>query len=169
MSDLLQAHVSFAEALAADDEKPGAARLWSGDDGEAAAGFIDELNAAGDVLPDVPGQLYPALLDGLMGGRMVRPRFGRHARLAILGLLEARLQHADLMILGGLNEGTWPPLVDTGPWLSRPMRRDFGLPQPERRIGLTAHDFVQAASGKQVVLTRSAKVDGAPTVPARCL
>jgi ATP-dependent helicase/nuclease subunit B len=169
MSDLLAAHIAFAEALSTDDAGPGAARLWAGDDGEAAAGFIDELNAAGDVLPDVPGQLYPALLDGLMGGRMVRPRFGRHGRLAILGLLEARLQHADLTILGGLNEGTWPPMVDTGPWLSRPMRGDFGLPQPERRIGLTAHDFVQAASGANVVMTRSAKVDGAPTVPARWL
>jgi len=169
MRDLLTAHVAFAEALAADDEQPGVSRLWSGDDGEAAAGFIDELHAAGDVLPEVPGRLYPALLDGLMGGRMVRPRFGLHARLAILGLLEARLQTADLTILGGLNEGTWPPMVDTGPWLSRPMRGDFGLPQPERRIGLTAHDFVQAAAGAQVVLTRSAKVDGAPTVPARWL
>jgi ATP-dependent helicase/nuclease subunit B len=169
MSDLLAAHVKFAEALAADDTQPGAARIWAGDDGEAAAGFIDELNAAGDVLPDVPGRLYPALLDGLMGGRMVRPRFGLHARLSILGLLEARLQHADLTILGGLNEGTWPPMVDTGPWLSRPMRSGFGLPQPERRIGLTAHDFVQAASGTEVVLTRSEKVDGAPTVPARWL
>jgi len=169
MSDLLAAHIKFAEALAADDKQPGVARIWAGDDGEAAAGFIDELNAAGDVLPHVPGHLYPALLEGLMGGRMVRPRFGLHGRLAILGLLEARLQHADLTILGGLNEGTWPPMVDTGPWLSRPMRRDFGLPQPERRIGLTAHDFVQAAAGAEVVLTRSAKVDGAPTVPARWL
>jgi ATP-dependent helicase/nuclease subunit B len=169
MGALLRAHIALAEALAADDEKSGVSRLWSGEDGEAAAGFVDELHAAGDVLPDVPGQLYPALLEGLMTGRMVRPRFGLHARLAIFGLLEARLQTADLTILGGLNEGTWPPQVDTGPWMSRPMRGAFGLPQPERRIGLTAHDFVQAASASRVVLTRSAKVEGAPTVPARWL
>ncbi len=167
--DLLQAHVLFAEALAATDEDAGAFRLWSGEDGEAAVAFIDELNEAADVLPALAGALYPALLEGLMAGRVVRPRHGGHARLAIWGLLEARLQRADLMILGGLNEGTWPPEVDTGPWMSRPMRADFGLPQPERRIGLTAHDFVQAAGSPEVVLTRAAKADGAPTVPARWL
>jgi ATP-dependent helicase/nuclease subunit B len=166
---LLTTHIAFAEALAASDEQPGAHRLWAGDDGEAAATFIDELNAAASVLPELPGALYPALLDGLMAGRVVRPRYGRHPRLAVWGLLEARLQRADVMILGGLNEGTWPPEVDTGPWLSRPMRAGFGLPQPERRIGLTAHDFVQAASGPNVILTRAAKVEGSPTVPARWL
>ncbi len=166
---LLTAHLGFAEALAATDEEPGTTRLWRGDDGEAAAAFINELDAAADVLPEFAGALYPALLDGLMAGRAVRPRHGGHARLAIWGLLEARLQRADLMILGGLNEGTWPPEVDTGPWMSRPMRADFGLPQPERRIGLTAHDFVQAAGSPEAVLTRAAKAEGAPTVPARWL
>jgi len=174
LADLLGAHIAFAEALAhgvtqSGEDAPGAARLWAGNDGEAAAAFIDELNAAVGDLPDLPGTLYPALIEGLMAGRVVRPRYGLHPRLAIWGLLEARLQRADVMILGGLNEGTWPPEVDTGPWLSRPMRQNFGLPQPERRIGLTAHDFVQAASGANVVLTRAAKVEGAPTVPARWL
>ena len=169
LSDLLRGHIAFAEVLATSDEQPGAARLWRGDDGEAAASFIDELNAAAGDLPELTGALYPALLEGLMAGRMVRSRYGLHPRLSIWGLLEARLQRADVMVLGGLNEGTWPPVVDTGPWLSRPMRKEFGLPQPERRIGLTAHDFVQAAGGGAVVLTRAAKVDGAPTVPARWL
>jgi len=169
LTDLLRHHIAFAEALAQSDDQPGAARLWQGNDGEAAAAFIDEFNAAAGDLPELSGALYPALLEGLMAGRVVRPRYGRHPRLSIWGLLEARLQRADVMVLGGLNEGTWPPQVDTGPWLSRPMRKDFGLPQPERRIGLTAHDFVQAAGGGVVVLTRAAKVDGAPTVPARWL
>jgi ATP-dependent helicase/nuclease subunit B len=100
---------------------------------------------------------------------VVRPRFGHHPRLAIWGLLEARLQHADLVILGGLNEGVWPPQTESDPWLSRPMRRDFGLPPPERRIGVAAHDFAQALGAKEVVLTRAMRVEGAPTVPSRWL
>jgi ATP-dependent helicase/nuclease subunit B len=100
---------------------------------------------------------------------VVRPRFGRHARLAIWGLLEARLQQPDLIVLGGLNEGTWPPQVESDPWLSRPMRRAFGLPAPERRIGAAAHDFVQALGAAQVVMTRAMRVDGAPAVPSRWL
>ena len=77
------------------------------------------------------------------------------------------MQHADRIILGGLNEGVWPATANVDPWLSRPMRQKFGLPAPERRIGLAAHDFVQAASGPDVILTRSRKQDGAPAAPSR--
>ena len=76
-------------------------------------------------------------LDALLEGRVVRPRYGRHPRLFIWGLLEARLQHADRIILGGLNEGNWPPQAAEDPWLSRPMRKGLGLSSPERRLGQT--------------------------------
>ena len=66
------------------------------------------------------------------------------ARVHIFGLLEARLQWVDRLVLGGLVEGVWPPETRGDPWLSRPMRHDLGLDLPERRIGLSAHDFAQA-------------------------
>ena len=169
LGELLKTHITFMEALASSDKKNGREPLWSGDDGEATAGFIAELMEVSDVLSDIEPASYPALLDVLMIGRAVRPSFGSHPRLAILGLLEARLQHADLIILGGLNEGTWPPDVGSDPWMSRPMRKDFGLPSPERRIGLTAHDFQQAFCAPEVVMTRASRVDGTPTVPSRWL
>src|SRR5262249_55053362 len=81
--------------------------------------------------------------------------------------LEARLQGADRMILGGLVEGTWPPDTQNDAWLSRPMRRQLGLDLPERRIGLTAHDFTQALGAPEVILTRAAKVRGTPTLWSR--
>src|SRR5690606_3435885 len=93
----------------------------------------------------------------------------RHPRLSILGLLEARLVDADVMVLGGLNEGAWPPTATVDAWLNRPMRAQLGLQPPERRIGLAAHDFVQAACARRVWLTRAQKADGAPTVPSRWL
>lgn len=165
----LTAHVRAAEALAASHEKGGAERLWAGDDGEAAARFVAELHASAPLLPDEAGVGYAAVLGALLDGAVVRPRYGRHPRLHIWGPIEARLQSADLMVLGGLNEGTWPRLAASDPWMSRPMQSDFGLPEPERRIGQSAHDFVQAASGGEVVLTRAARVEGAPTVPSRWL
>lgn len=94
---------------------------------------------------------------------------GNADRLFIWGPLEARLLSTDLIILGGLNEGSWPPMAETGPWLSRPMRETMGMNQPERRIGLAAHDFVQNACAPQVVLSRAIKVDGTPTIAARWL
>ena len=109
------------------------------------------------------------MLSELLAGQVARPRYGSHPRLAILGPLEARLYHADLMVLGGLNEGTWPAEAEAGPWLSRPMRAEFGLPPLERRIGLAAHDFAQAFSAPEVVLTRARRVAGAPAVPSRWL
>ncbi|MBI3710747.1 MAG: double-strand break repair protein AddB [Proteobacteria bacterium] len=168
-AELLRAHIGLAEALAATDDETGAARLWGGDDGEAAAGFVGELAEALDGFPKLSGAEYPTFFAKCMDGRVVRPRYGRHPRLAIFGPLEARLLQPDLVILGGMNEGTFPPEPPSDPWLSRPMRKAFGLPAPERRIGLAAHDFAQACGAPQVVFTRAVRVEGAPTVPSRWL
>ncbi|MBK1670704.1 double-strand break repair protein AddB [Rhodovibrio sodomensis] len=169
LGQLVEAHMRFAEALATSDRAPGAARLWAGEAGESAADFAAELARHADAAPTVDGRRYPALLDGLMAGQVVRPRYGGHPRLAIWGPLEARLQRAELTVLGGLNEGTWPAESEPGPWMSRPMRSDFGLPAVERRIGLMAHDFAQAFAAPEVVLTRATRIEGTPTVPSRWL
>lgn len=168
-ADLLIAHMEAAEALAATHDSPGPVRLWAGDDGETAASFIAELTQSAQALPPIPPSLYPGILEALMEGRVVRPRYGSHPRLHILGPLEARLQRFDVLILGGLNEGTWPAEANADPWMSRPMRKAFGLPLPERRIGQAAHDIVQALSAPRVVMTRAKKVEGTPTVPSRWL
>ena len=169
LRDMVMAHVGFAEALAAGDGISGGERLWAGEAGEALALFVDELVAASGSLAPLAGAGWPALLEVLMAGRVVRPSYGRHPRLAILGPLEARLQHADLIVLGGLCEGSWPPDAEVDPWMSRPMRADFGLPPPERRIGLAAHDFAQAFAGPEVVITRATRIEGTPTVASRWL
>lgn len=166
---LVQAHIGFAEALAASGSESGAQRLWAGEAGEALAGFVAELAEFGDALDPIAPEHYAALFETLLAGAVVRPRFGAHPRLSILGPLEARLQRFDVMILGGLNEGSWPADASVDPWMGRPMRADFGLPSPERRIGLSAHDFVQGFCAETVVLTRSERTEGAPTIPARWL
>ena len=169
IADLAEAHIAASERLAATDDTAGAERLWAGEDGGTAAGFMDELRSAARGLAPVDGRGWPDLLDTLMRGRVVRPRYGRHPRLHIWGVLEARLQSADRLILGGLNEGTWPAQPPADPWMSRPMRAAFGLPSHERRIGLAAHDFSQLFAASEVFLTRAARVAGTPTVPSRWL
>jgi len=169
LADLVAAHVAAAEELAASDAGPGPANLWRAEAGEAAARHVSGLLEAARGFPPLAGSDYPALFEALLAGAAVRPAYGRHPRLFIWGLLEARLQQADLLVLGGLNEGVWPPRADSDPWLSRPMRREFGLPPPERRIGAAAHDFAQCLGAREVVLTRAARVEGTPTVPSRWL
>ena len=97
----------------------------------------------------------------------VRPTRMEGARLSILGLLEARLIRADLVVLAGLNEGVWPGAPDPGPWLNRPMREALGMSQPEREIGQTAHDFVQAFGAPQVKLVWARRQGDAPAIPSR--
>jgi ATP-dependent helicase/nuclease subunit B len=166
---LLRAHLAFAEALALPE--PGASSpLWAREAGEAAAALFTDLLEAADLEHRIAPAAYPAALAQLLAARPVRSQAPKHPRLHIWGQLEARLQHADLLLLGALNEGTWPALADPGPWLSGSMRAMLGLAAVERRIGLAAHDFVQAACAPQVVLARAEKdAQGNPTVPCRWL
>jgi ATP-dependent helicase/nuclease subunit B len=166
---LVASHIEAAERLSATATETGSERLWREAAGEAAARFCNELIDAARDFPPIPGRHYPALFDALSAGPVVRPAYGRHPRLAILGLLEARLQQADLLVLGGLNEGTWPGPADYDPWMSRQMRRQFGIASPERAIGISAHDFAQAIGAREVALTRAARSEGVPTVPSRWL
>ncbi|MBV9784293.1 MAG: double-strand break repair protein AddB [Acidisphaera sp.] len=176
-ADALAELITAAERLAASDDAPGPARLWALEEGEALATALTALQEALPVLPDQPPDCLPGLLDAALAGAVVRSRRalrGRsgteHPRVFIWGLLEARLQTADVIVLGGLAEGMWPPATDPGPWLSRPMRARAGLPSPEERVGQAAHDFVQAAcAAPAVVLSCPRRRDGAPAVPSRWL
>jgi ATP-dependent helicase/nuclease subunit B len=170
LSALSVRHAETAEALATTDDQAGGLRLWRDQDGEAAAELFAQLaDPPGDDLSPIPADRYPAVLSQLMESVTIRPLYGVHTRLSIWGLIEARLQRADLMILGGLNEGVWPALPEDEPWMSRPMREKFGLKPLEARIGIAAQDFALAASAPEVLLTRALRVDGAPSVPARFL
>ncbi|MFM9937802.1 MAG: double-strand break repair protein AddB, partial [Novosphingobium sp.] len=72
-------------------------RIWAEADGRALAGFVEQWRGAaeGSTLPVDPADL-PALLSDAMGEIAVRPPYGGHPRLAIYGLLEARMSRADL-------------------------------------------------------------------------
>lgn len=166
---MLQAHLAFAEWLAT-DELGDADELWAQEAGARAHEFVSELALAGDAAGEVPTSAYPALLAVLLGAQSVRPRQASHPRLAILGQLEGRLIQADLVLIGGLNEGAAPPAVDAGPWLNRDMRRQLGLPPVEQAQGFAAHDFFTSACAPEVVLSRAAKDEnGAPTTSSRWL
>ncbi|GGE10682.1 double-strand break repair protein AddB [Polymorphobacter glacialis] len=142
-------------------------RLWSGTDGRALAGLIERLEADGGVFGRFAIDEAPALLAALLSDIAVRPAYGGHPRLAILGPLEAQLQRADLMILGGLNEGVWPGRPAPDPWLAPAIRGQLGLPGLARATGLAAHDFVGGLGAPRVLLTRARRDASAPLVPSR--
>jgi ATP-dependent helicase/nuclease subunit B len=156
------------QVLAALSRQDDAESALSGPDGAKLGEALDELAAseAAGGLP-IAKRDYVELLAAALAGRVVRrpPRPG--TRVRILGLLEARLTESDRVVLGGLVEGTWPPESKNDAWLSRPMRLALGLDLPERRIGLTAHDFAQLLGAREVILTHAGKIAGTPTVPSR--
>jgi len=184
LRELLTAHMQCAEALSSSSfdliEGSGAAgdpsvkpkddnKLWAGQAGNDLAAFLAELLEHADALADVDTFSYPALFDTLLATEIFRPPYGLHPRLHILSPQEARLMRFDRVILGSLNEGTWPAAPTADPWMSRPMRAAFGLPSPERSIGQSAHDVYMLSAAPEVFLTRAKKVEGAPTVASRWL
>jgi ATP-dependent helicase/nuclease subunit B len=165
---LAERHRDVLLALSCDQH--GVATAFEGPQGSALAAAFDDLIGA----PTPSGLMvqlgdYPEVFQTTFGDRMVRRPELAHASLRIYGPLEARLTQSDRVIIGGLVEGVWPPAPRIDPWLSRPMRHELGLDLPERRIGLSAHDFAQLLGADDVILSHAAKVGGAPAVASRFL
>lgn len=169
LAAFLKAHIETAENLNADAE--GAPKnLWQGAAGEHLAKLLAEIiNTEESLPPPVAAAEYPDFFKSLLAGETIRPLTPVHPRLFIWGPFEARLQQPDVVILGGLNEGTWPGTSKVSPWLSRPMCRQLGLPEPEAQIGHSANDFASLLCAKEVHLTRAAKSGGVETVASRWL
>ena len=172
-AELAQCHRKALEDLSCDQHR--VALVFDGSQGSALASAFDDLlgRLKGDaiVASGLMVQLgdYPEVFHTAFADRMVRRPESATAHLHIYGQLEARLTQSDRVILGGLVEGVWPPAPRIDPWLSRPMRHELGLDLPERRIGLSAHDFAQLLGGADVILSHAAKVGGAPAVASRFL
>jgi ATP-dependent helicase/nuclease subunit B len=174
LSEFARAHAEAAEALAAlpEDETSAdaaASPLWQGEAGDTASRFFAKLLDTATPQLEIRADDYADLYTTLLARENVRERTAVHPRVSIWGPFEARMQQPDVLILGSLNEGTWPESAEPGAWLNRPMRRDLGLPSPEEEIGRAAHDFTSLLGAKTIYLTRAEKVDGVPTVPSRWL
>ncbi len=160
----LDAHIRFAETLAAEGKTKGADRLWRGDDGVKAARFLTQLRDAAQRLPDVTGRDYVDVLQGLMRDVTVQPTNRPHPNLKIVTPEQAVLQKADVVIIGGINDDVWPRKAAENPWLSPDMIKQLKLREAEESIGRGAHQFVQLASNPNVLLSRSVRSGDAPTV-----
>ena len=164
--ELAQAHADVLEALA--EERDVGISAYAGTDGK-------QLQRAFETIAESPSSRtlelaaadYPEVFQLLCSGRAERRAEIGNASVHIFGLLEARLQNFDRVLLAGLNEGVWPPDTRSDAWLSRPMRLELGLNLPELRVGLSAHDFAQGLGAAEVIITRATRQAGAPTVSSR--
>lgn len=143
--------------------------LWRNAAGRVTKPLIDEFRLEAHVGGDITAFDYVGLLYGVLTGAEIRDRDTGHPMLSIWGTRDVRVERADVMILAGLNEGSWPSAPRPDPWLNRAMRARVGLNLPERDIGLAAHDFQQAITAPNVIMTRAVRSDDAQTVPSRWL
>ncbi|MDH5721783.1 MAG: double-strand break repair protein AddB [Alphaproteobacteria bacterium] len=169
VTKLIEEHLKILHTLANTDKQSGEILLWREDEGEKAAELFIDLQDHAYLLGNISHTDYEDLLNHLMEQVIIRKSDNLHPQVSILGQLEGRMTSADLIIISGLNEETWPPPAGHDPWMSRPMRKTFGLPAPEKFTGLAAHDFVQGFCAANTIITRSEQTDGSPTVPARWL
>ncbi|EEE38245.1 double-strand break repair protein AddB [Rhodobacteraceae bacterium KLH11] len=168
LTDWVEQLCTLAEAISA-GASGDTGRLWDKNAGQKALAVITALQTEAKYGGGMTAHDFADLLGALLAGEEVRDRDAPHPHLMIWGTLEARVQGADLLILGGLNEGSWPEAAAPDPWLNRQMRDAAGLLLPERRIGLSAHDFQQAIGAPEVFVTRAIRSDDAETVPSRWL
>ena len=169
LKDILKEHILFAESLAGDKALSGVEKLWSGDDGQAGADFMANWLAKADVLGKIETKEYLQLFETMMSYVMVRRTRNTHHRVRILGPMEARLNHYDEIILGSFNEGIWPSSPKADPWMSRPMKKDFGFESPEKQIGVLGLDFANLLGAKNVCITRAKTNNDTPTIKSRWL
>ncbi|MCT4556892.1 MAG: double-strand break repair protein AddB [Pelagimonas sp.] len=166
LADWVADHIALAEAICA-GPTGGSDPLWDKNAGRKLRQACTNLQDEAAFGADMNATDYADLFGAIIAREEVRDRDAPHPLIKIWGTLEARVMGADLLILSGLNEGSWPEMPSADPWLNRQMRAKAGLLLPERKIGLSAHDFQQAACAPEVWLTRSVKSDDAETVPSR--
>ena len=160
----------FAEILSGAAQALAGGAAWRGADARMAGEMLAELQASPAAHQlEVSAEDAVPLLRRLLDARAVRPPYGGHPRIFIWGLLEAKLQRADLVVLGGLNEGVWPALPAPDPWLPPKVRATLEMPTLETRIGLAAHDFASALGAPEVLITRARRDAKSPTVASRFL
>ncbi len=163
------AHLVFSEKMLSNHFDKTGERLWVDEEGQALSSLFEVLLKNAQGLGRVNGAGYVDFISKIFSSQKMAPPSRKLDKIVLLGPLEARLQKFDLTILGGMNEGVWPPDLSENIWLSKSMRASFGLLTPERRVGLAAHDFVQFSAGKNVILTRAEKEMGRSSVPSRWL
>lgn len=163
----VQTHLSVAEHLASGPSGEETHELWQQKAGMEARIVMQNLTDQAEHGTALTAADYGDLVGALLAAGEVRDRDAPHPDIMIWGTLEARVQGADLVILGGLNDGTWPEAPAPDPWLNRKMRNDAGLLLPERRVGLAAHDYQQAVCAREVWITRAIRSEDAETVPSR--
>lgn len=165
-TDILKNHIKIAENIT-DNSDVFYKNTKNGDD---VLNFFNELVVESEEYGEIKDiNEYSYLLDYLIAENSYNEKYAIHPTISIISPQEARLINYDLVIVANMNDGSFPPHITTDPWMSKSMRKKFGLPEKEEIIGSYAYDFVELLNNKEVILTRALKEDGVPTTKSKYL
>jgi ATP-dependent helicase/nuclease subunit B len=142
-------------------------------DQQVLAQLLDSLERLVQA-PEVAGRLPPitladfaATFSRLVAAQVVRPRRSQFLPVQITGLLEARLEHYDLLILAGMSEDVFPGRKPRPQFLSDLSRRSLGLPGWRDQLAADAELFLRLLhNGSEVVITWPEYKLGQPCLPS---
>jgi ATP-dependent helicase/nuclease subunit B len=128
---------------------------------------LDHLAAAPDALPPVTLEEFAATLDRLFAAESVRPHRSPFLPVQVMGLIEARLERFDLLLIAGANEEVFPGRLRRPLFLGDAARTATGLPTWRERLGLQGELFLHLLHGaERVVVTWARERDGQPALPS---
>lgn len=137
------------------------------DDLGAVAQLLDDLDQAAPLLAPAPlADQVSAVLD-LLRAAEVRPRRQRHLPVRIMGLVEARLEQAELLVLAGMSQDTFPGRLPRPLFLPDRVRRGLDLPHWRQKAGRDAELMLRLLSASpRLMITWPRERDGRQSLPS---
>jgi ATP-dependent helicase/nuclease subunit B len=108
---------------------------------------LESLNAA-DCLGTMDVVSVAELLEDALAAPLRQQGHAAHPRVMLLTPVEARMTHADRVVLAAMQDDIWPGVTPTNPWLNQQMQLRLGLSDIREDISLSAHDLLMLGSGE---------------------
>ncbi|MBD3221392.1 hypothetical protein GF314_09125 [bacterium] len=137
------------------------------DDVGAVDDLLGRLETLADRLATAPLTELAATFGELLREVEVRPRRQRHLPVRVMGLVEARLERADLLVLAGLAQDVFPGSLPRPLFLGDRVRRALGLEHWRAKAGRDAELLLRLLeAGARVSITWPLERDGRPSLPS---
>lgn len=139
------------------------------DDRGAAADLLAALATGAACLPRAPLSEIAATITELLAGPVceVRPLTRRYLPVRLVGLVEARLETADLLVVAGMGQDTFPGRLARPLLLPDRLRRALELRHWRREAGSAAELFLRLLHvAPRMLITWPTEKDGRPVLPS---
>lgn len=171
LNELILEHIKIFDKITSYEIDINKSSIWFSDENSTkiADFFHKDLIEQTKCFNEINIQDYKNILIFLLSNKSYSENYSIYPAINLISMQETRLINYDFVIIMNLNEGFIPKSISADPWMSRNMRKNFGLPLKEAEFGRENYEFIQLLMQKKVLLTRSNRVDGINTLKSRFL